>query len=205
MKPFAVDISHHNVVAPNGFVLAKNAGLVGVIHKATQGLGYADPMYAKRRKAATDAGLLWGAYHFNTGDPVSVQVQHFLDVAQPDARTMMVLDYEDNRVSNMSVAQARDFLMRLDDALGRRCVIYGGNRIKEQLPKSDPFFGAHRLWLCQYGAHAVLPKSWSKFFLWQFTGDGIGPLPHTVPGFNSNGLDINTYGGTAAELAAEWA
>lgn len=205
MKPFAVDISHHNVVAPNGFLTAKNSGLVGVIHKATQGLGYADPMYAQRRKAATNAGLLWGAYHFNTGDPVSLQVQHFLDVAQPDAQTMMVLDYEDNRVSNMSVSQAREFLTLLDAKLGRKAVIYGGNRIKEQLPKADPFFGSHRLWLCQYGPNAALPKSWSKYFLWQFTGDGIGPLPHTVPGFNSGGLDINTYAGTASELAAEWA
>lgn len=90
--PRVVDISHHNIV--KDFALVAAAGIWGVIHKATQGRAYRDPDYAMRRKAATNAGLLWGAYHFNTGDAVELQVENFIKTAQPDERRLMVLDYE---------------------------------------------------------------------------------------------------------------
>jgi hypothetical protein len=40
--------------------------------------------------------------------------------------------------------------------------------------------------------------------LWQFTGDGIGHKPHSVPGIIDTGIDINHFDGDAAKLAAEW-
>ena len=42
-------------------------GIVGVIHKATQGTTYVDETYASRRVEALACGLLWGAYHFGVG------------------------------------------------------------------------------------------------------------------------------------------
>jgi GH25 family lysozyme M1 (1,4-beta-N-acetylmuramidase) len=61
-----VDISHHH--GPNlDFQKAKAAGILGVIHKVTQGHSSIDPMYAANKKKALKAGLLWGAYHFATG------------------------------------------------------------------------------------------------------------------------------------------
>ena len=71
MTPAVIDIYHGNVV--HDFSALKAAGVVGVIHKCTQGAHYADPLYAARRKLATDAGLLWGAYAFNTGESVAAQ------------------------------------------------------------------------------------------------------------------------------------
>jgi len=62
INPFVVDLSHHNDVTD--FSKVKAAGIVGVIHKSTEGTGFADKMYAVRRGHAIDAGLLWGAYHF---------------------------------------------------------------------------------------------------------------------------------------------
>lgn len=198
-----VDLYHGDPV--KDFTAAYASGIRGIIHKATQGAGVADPLYAVRRQAAKDTGMLWGAYHFNTGDTVQAQVQHFLDVAEPDANTFMALDFEDNTHGNMTIDQARQFLELLDQSLGRPAAIYSGNRIKETQPDADPFFGSHKLWLCEYGPVARLPASWDKYFLWQFTGDGIGPQPHTVPGIQVNGLDINTFDGTPEELAAQWA
>ena len=60
------------------------AGVAGVIHKATQGIGFVDKMYIPRKQPALDAGLLWGAYHFGTADDVDDQVEHFIDTVQPD-------------------------------------------------------------------------------------------------------------------------
>ena len=54
-----VDLSHHN--GNVDLAQAQAAGIVGVIHKATQGTAHVDPMYQVNRAKAQDAGLLWGA------------------------------------------------------------------------------------------------------------------------------------------------
>jgi lysozyme len=208
IKPFAIDISHHNTV--RDFGMAKASGIVGVIHKVTQGKAYADPDYAGRRVQALASGLLWGAYHFNSGDNIKSQVAWFLAKAKPDDKTLLVLDYEDNRLSQMNIEQAVEFLHEVEAQVGRKAAIYSGNRIKEtigDLSQSErDYLTSHRLWLAQYGAVAHLPTGFKNWWLWQFTGDGVGPLPHNIPGIvaGNGGIDINTYGGTAAQLASEW-
>lgn len=215
LSPLVADVNHANPVDLQKFAAA---GGVGVIHKATQG-SFVDKAYGARRDQARAAGLEWGAYDFNTGDPVKDQVARFIQTAQPDFRMSLWLDFEDNRASQMTLAQAREFLGRVDQILGRPCGIYSGNRIKELLQHATAndgeFFGAHPLWLCQYKiGHAdielealngiiSLPDFWTKYFLLQYTGDGIGPQPHTMPGLE-NGADLNVFDGTPAELRAAW-
>ncbi len=197
MKPNVIDIYHGNVV--HDFAALKAAGILGVIHKATQGAKYVDPLYATRRKAAADAGLLWGAYCFNTAEPVAAQIDAFFSHAEPDANTLMALDFEDNPHSPMTLTQARDFLTRGDAKLGRKLVLYSGNRAKDLLgSKIDAFLGSHRLWLPQYGPAAKVQKSWSKQWLWQYSE--TGRLPGT-----DGALDFNFYSGTPEQLKAEWA
>jgi len=209
MKPMVVDLYHGDELAGDpvqSFRALKAAGILGVIHKATQGVTSHDPLYAPRRAAAREAGLLWGAYDFNSGDPVEQQVDYFLSIAQPDEQTLLALDLEDNTHSQMSLDEARAYLSYAEQKLGRKLVLYSGNRAKDLLGnRIDPFFGDHRLWLCQYGPVARLQPSWTRWWLWQFTGDGVGPGPHALPGIKTQGIDINTYAGTPDELAAEWA
>lgn len=206
-----VDISHHNTVRPDGFKKAAAAGIWGVILKATQGTGMVDKTFQDRAQRALDAGLLVGAYHFNTGENVADQIDHFFDTVQPDANTLMALDYEDNRASNMSIHQVVEFLHRGEDKLGRKLALYSGNRLKEtigNLSDSDQeYVCSHKLWLCQYGPKAVLPDGFDNYWLWQFTGDGVGPRPHWVDGIEctgNNGIDLNRYDGTIEQLKQDW-
>lgn len=207
ITPRVIDISHHNSVIDFSMVAA--AGIWGVIHKASQGRAYIDPEYGVRRIAAEHAGLLWGAYHFNTGDNIASQVAAFLSAARPDDKTLMVLDYEDNRLSQMNIEQAVEFLHLLEQKLGRKAAIYSGNRIKEtigDLSQNDlDYLTSHRLWLCQYGPVAHIPAGFKNYWLWQFTGDGVGPQPHSIPGIAGSGIDINTFTGTRDDLAGSWA
>lgn len=217
MTPRVVDIYHGDLVggrgpALEGFVAAANAGIWGVIHKASQGVSIRDRRYASRRPAAIQAGLLWGAYHFNSGNPVAKQVDWFMQCADPDESTLMVLDYEDNKHSQMRPEAMVEFLHIIEEKLGRKATIYSGNRMKETiryLNKADrAYVCAHRLWLCQYGPRAKLPPGWNDYWLWQYTGDGIGPSPHYVPGITvpgGRGIDLNVYNGTHAQLKKEWA
>jgi lysozyme len=210
--PRVVDIYHGDDVGAKGFKPAADAGIWGIIHKASESNTYKDPDYKTRRKLAAEAGLLWGAYHFNSGGPVATQIDNFFTAAQPDEHTLMVLDYEDKPSSQMSIQQAVDFLHMGEEKLGRKLAIYSGNRLKEQIGKLGAddlaYVTSHRLWLCQYGPRAVLPKGFQKYWLWQFTGDGVGPDPHYVPGITvpgGKGIDLNRYEGTRDQLIAEWA
>lgn len=207
MTPRVVDISHHNKVAD--LKAAAMSGIFGIIHKASQGSGYRDPDYAVRRQQARAAGLLWGAYHFNDGTDVAAQVDWFLKCAQPDEATLLVLDFEDNARSNMSIQQAVKFLRLLEQKTGRKGAIYSGNRLKETIhilgAADRAYLCSHRLWLCQYGSHAMLPAGFSKYWLWQYTGDGVGPAPHSVPGIEGSGIDLNAYEGDRDKLRSEWA
>jgi lysozyme len=200
-----IDLSHYDPA--NDYAKVKAAGIVGVIYKATQGTGYQDPTYDQQRRAALKAGLKWGAYHFGDGSDVKLQVANFLGFAQIDPETIFCLDYEPNASSQMSLAQAKDFITQVENGLGRitECVLYSGNQIKEQLGnKKDAWWGARRLWLAQYGSTPTWPPAWTKYWLWQYSGDGQGPHPHTVDGCDPN-IDCSSYSGTPDQLAAEWA
>jgi len=206
IKLIVVDLSHYDTVT--SFSDAKNAGVAGIIYKATEGSSFQDPTYATRRADALAAGLLWGAYHFGDNSPVRSQVSNFIDTAQPDANTLLALDYEPNGDATMSLDQARQFLTLVARQVGRRPVLYSGSQIKQTLPQPDAFFGSHRLWLAEYASEPVVPSSWRSYWLWQYSDGSAGPQPRSVPGIpgNSDGcIDCNTFDGTAAELAAQWA
>lgn len=214
MLTLIADMNHNN---PVDFVKLGKSGCVGVIHKASQGVGFTDCEYQHglRRAAAQENGLEWGAYEFNTGESVKDQVTKFYAIARPDARTSLWLDLERNFQStgNMTLGQMLEFLDRADQLLGRRCGMYSGNVIKELIPSASStqrdFLALHPLWGCQYGPRwknfdkngKELP--WKAPMYWQFTGDGSGPEPHTIDGLE-DGADLSRYEGTPEELRAAW-
>lgn len=202
--PPVIDLYHGDVVT--SFADARTAGVRGIIHKATTGASGRDDLYHERRRAATDAGLLWGAYHWGTAAPAAQQVDNFLKWAAPDEGTLVALDLERTNGNQMTLERAREFLSGIEDRLGRKAVLYSGNLIKEFLGDADdPFFGAHRLWLAQYGSVAKVQRSWaaSGWWLWQYA-EKVANIPG-LPGNAAGELDLDRFGGTDEELAAQWA
>jgi len=61
-----VDLSHHNGVVD--LTQARQAGILGIIQKATQSATFVDPTFQTNFDQARNAGLLLGAYHFGAGD-----------------------------------------------------------------------------------------------------------------------------------------
>lgn len=209
MTPCVVDLFRGDKVTD--WTRVRAAGIQGCIHKASEGSAYRDNAYEERRKEAADAGLLWGAYHFGDSSDVEAQVENFLEAAGSVDGLLLALDFEENpkgQGRTMRVDQARRFLSLLMEKTGRtpdQLYIYGGNVLKEKIIAQDDlnFFGQFRLWLCQYGPKANVPRAWSKYTLWQYTGDGTGMGPHEVDGISTKGIDLNVFGG--ADLVAEWA
>ena len=200
--PLVLDIYHGDVVT--SFPQAFAAGGRGIIHKATTGGTGRDSLYDDRRPAAVAAGMLWGAYHWGTAAPAKQQVENFLAWAKPDDKTLVALDYERTNGNQMTLDIAREFLTLIEQKLGRKAVIYSGELAKADLgTRVDPFFGAHRLWLAQYGPTAVVQKSWATYWLWQYA-EKVANIPG-IPGNGAGALDLDHFNGTAAQLAAQWA
>lgn len=104
-----VDLSHwdRNVDCK----LAKEDGILGVVHKATQGLKYVDSEYIKRKKTAEEEGLMWGAYHFGVGGNGKDQAEHFLETIGDSSDVLLALDIEENKGGkSITPKQAEDFI-----------------------------------------------------------------------------------------------
>lgn len=221
-QPNVLDLSHHNSDGKMpDFVHLKALGILGVIHKATQGLNYVDNTYEARRANAVAAGLLWGAYHFmDASDPIA-QADHFVATSKyGDAPMLLAADYETSN-STPSLHQLLLFMRRVElRADGCSCVLYSGNLIRETLrPHSgghqaadmvnaEIYFAKHRLWLAHYALNPVVPWPWSDAsivgpvspsaeWLWQFSEKGI------IMGLGGN-VDCNLWRGTPEQLAASW-
>lgn len=198
------DLSHHNTVG--SFQSIKDAGILGIIHKATQGTGFVDPKYDERRPAALSRGLLWGAYHFGTHGDVRGQVNHFLDVVNPDPTTLLVLDFEPNpRDDDMTLAEAESFVEKVEDQIGRFPGLYSGQSfINEQLGNNTSTVLKNCfLWIARFSSQLPrVPPAFPTFTLWQYTDGAQGPNPHEVPGVGR--CDRDKFNGDEAGLRRLW-
>lgn len=192
-----IDINHNNDIDLSA---ARNAGILAVIHKATEGATFQDPLYATRRAEAKQLSLLWGAYHFGTAADVSQQFQNFTAAAQLEAGDLAALDYEDNAGNQMTLQQAEEFVTMFEQQFGYLPLLYGSSLLKS-VPATSPLAGCG-LWIAAYEdvTQPSLPLAFSSYKLWQFT-DGTAPTPLQTAGST---VDRDRYNGTQAQLMASW-
>lgn len=192
-----IDINHNDDIDLGSLAAA---GVVAVIHKATEGATFQDPLYASRRAQAAQLGLLWGAYHFGTAADVGEQVSNFLAVATPGASDLVVLDYELDAGDQMTQQQAEQFVAAIEAQLGYLPVLYGSNLLTP-ITSSSPLASC-KLWIADYVAAAAptLPPAFPSYVLWQYT-DGTVPSPVTTAGVN---VDRDRFNGTSSELKTAW-
>ena len=198
-----IDISHHN--GPNlDFAALAAAGVAAIIHKATQGTGFVDPNYASNRVKALDEGLLFGSYHFGTGEDGGEQALFYLETVGPQPGELLTLDFESNHAGpSMALEEARAFVTVIHDRIGKWPVLYAGHDLKEQLAgRPDAILSNCPLWIAQYGPKPVLPAGFAAWKLWQWTDGAVGVNPLPIGGLH---CDRDRYFGSADELPAFWA
>ena len=202
--PRVLDLSHYDDVK-DAFAGAKKMGIWGVVNKITEGFGGFDKSYGWREKPLQDAGMLVGTYHFIRPGRILDQARFYLAHTHV-TNTLLALDYEDAQVP---LEDARSWLEYVHAQTGRWPKLYLGGAVRDQLKPSnkDPFWPNLDLWHPQYNATpSKVPVQWKAPWLWQYTGDGLGPNPHTVPGIKPVGkLDINHFSGSLDELKSRWA
>lgn len=197
-----VDLSHFNTVS--GFDAVKADGIVGIIHKATQGTNERDPKYHARQPEALAAGLWWGAYHFGVGEDGTEQANFFLSTVNPGPTDLLVLDFEQNPGgASMTLEQAEQFVTRVQSATGRWPGLYGGSYLKELLGNNQNETLANCwFWLSEYGPTPRVPPNWKMWTMWQYTDGQVGPEPHSVAGIGN--CDRDQFNGEMDALSKLW-
>ena len=192
-----VDLSHFNTVT--SFAEIKSAGIVGIIHKATQATNWSDSTYADRKQQALDAGLWWGAYHFGTNNDGAAQAQYFLSKVKPGPTDLLALDFEENPQSQMTIAQAEQFVTEVFNETGRYPGFYSDALAGKMLGNNKSEILANCwFWRAQYGTSApIVPPTWSTWTMWQYTSSG------PVSGI-SKPCDRDTFNGTLDQLSQLW-
>lgn len=225
-RPVAIDINHANNVQDmpgplGGFDRVKARGIAFLIHKATEGLTFADPRYRARRAAwmngkpvsvtDIDGEVLqltprFAAYHFFHGEDPEGEAAFFLKTAQLQPGDDAVVDWEAVPGSgDVPSADAVDrFCNVVEQALKFPIIVYSGNVAKQQLRGKDARFAKRRLWLAQYSSAFSVQETWTSPWLWQNNGGQRGGM-NSIPGIDGN-CDNSTIAGpmTIKQLAAAW-
>lgn len=192
-----IDISHYQEKVD--FAAAKQAGILAVIHKATEGTGYVDQAFAAHTAASKDAGLLIGAYHYGTSGDGARQADAFLKVTR-GVTGLLVLDWEH---PSMTKNEAVKFVSRIHDQTGRWPGLYSFGPFLRQYVGSekDPVLLNCWLWCARYGGYPSWPKTtWPTLTMWQYTNGkvGNGTDPTSTPGIGN--CDRNIFYGTENDL-----
>ncbi len=221
-----VNMSHYDLMRPDFAGMARE-GVAGVIHEATFPRLERDAKYSERQRAAVEAGLLWGAYHFGDATNPIAQADHFLravtavrldEPEKPRSGVLLVLDFEKNGHypgGSMSVAQAVAFVERIKERTGKYPGLYGSEHRLQQMLYGGSATAAHRriltncwLWIANYHAEPRKTAPWSAWHLWQYTGDGKCDLrprsmfPKSVA--NVQKAERNIFRGNNSVLQAFW-
>jgi lysozyme len=197
-KPLVIDLSHHQTVSPD-LSGAIDAGIVGVIHKATEGLVMVDKKIDARYAMAKEAGLLFGAYHFLRPGDMIRQANFFLVQTKKFEDCLLACDFE---VDGITLKEVVQFLQHVESRSGQLPVLYTGHTLKALAPKASvPVLldlSKYRLWIAQYNNRGpVLPKGYKAWWLWQYSESG------KIEGIKPS-VDLNTYQGTQRALRQDW-
>ena len=206
-----IDLSAHNTVSDFRQVRASN--ILAVIHKASEGDFYADPLCAARRSQAEAAGLLWGTYHFGKGDsPGEQQAAFFLDSSRPTQGTLLALDLEANEgdpSNSMTLDQAEAFVQAVASATGRLPLVYVHSSWANGRITPGSILARCGLWVVDYRASPRIPLAWatSGWRLWQYASDNYagrraGGRTTIVQGLDR--CDRNLFNGDVAGLYRFW-
>lgn len=189
-----IDISHHQG-RPN-FSQVAQYGVLGMIHKATEGSGYVDPDRARNCSEALKNGIAVCTYHFLRPGNMAQQMEFWADVVDPVPGERMVLDHED---AGVSIDDLHDCIKALQDMdLNIQITVYSGHVLKEQLGSYHDEFLANNtdLWVAHYGTSSPSWPSgtYETYSAWQYSDTG------TIPGISDNYVDLNEFNGSDTNL-----
>lgn len=204
-----IDVSHHNGAIDWRAVAA--AGFAFAYAKATEGTGFTDRRFPANWEGIRQAGMLRGAYHFfRPALPAAPQAERFAAAVGPlaagDLPPMLDLEETSRRTSEdewprvrkaRRVDLALGWLERVEQALGRRPIVYTRRGFIEDVLGAPGPLLRYPLWIAHYtgSAQPRMPQGWPNWTFWQHSQTG------RIAGLQCD-LDLDRFQGSVEELQA---
>jgi hypothetical protein len=196
------DVSHHQESVD--LAAYARAGFKRIGIKATEGVGYTDPMFRVRWQKAGQLGLARLVYHFGKSGDGAAEWASFIGTIKAAGgltdRDLLCLDSEDPGKAPRAAAHAAAFT-RAAVADGHSGSVYTGNWYANGYLKAahvEPSW--RRLWLSDYtpgqaDADIELPDGWTRdqVIARQYTSSGSAA---GIPGCDMSRLFIDWIGGS---------
>lgn len=172
----------------------RNHGIRFAFIKASEGVGYSDPLAYEHASNAKNAGMLVSYYHFATPKPSEAdplqEADYFVNVVDglPRNDLPLVLDIE-KKADGMTPQQvtdwARAFLRRVEFLTGTKPILYTYSSFGRSNFTKDHDLGQYPLWIAHYGVDAPrMIHGWDDYTIWQYTSTG------RISGYDKN-IDLN--------------
>lgn len=187
-----IDVSQHQGTIDWMAVAA--SGIKGAMVKASEGIGYTDPLFRRNAVGAPAAGLAVGFYHYarpETGNTASQEAEAFIEaIGTLPSIFPHALDLEDDKDHRVSALGSKyltewafEWLETVERRTGRRAMIYTGASF------ARTFLGAKLarwpLWVAHYGTDTPMSNgTWDRWVIFQYSDSG------KVNGISGN-VDMN--------------
>ena len=167
-----IDVSHYQGII--NWEKVGKSDLTFVYAKATGGETYVDPHFNHNWNGIRSTDLYRGAYHFflASDDPLK-QAEHFVHTVGPlredDLPPMLDVEIYDHASRETIEAGALIWLEAVENATGRRPVIYTGSRFGTEV-LSNSNFSKYPLWIAEYADEIKrIPIPWKHagWTIWQ--------------------------------------
>lgn len=168
-----------------------SSGIEFAITKATEGGTFVADSFSRNWSGIQQVGLVRGAYHFfRPRTDALAQADLFLDIVklQPgDLPAVLDIETDDGVDPTRIQASMRSWLYRVEQATGRRPIIYTYPGFWERLGNWKEF-ADYPLWIAHYTSEPRpwVPGGWRTWTMWQFTDRG------SVNGV-VGGVDVNSF------------
>jgi hypothetical protein len=217
--PIIIDAFYNNSI--DWDEMKKDKRVVGILHKATEGVDFVDREYNTRRETAKQKGYKWGSYHLLRKENTIEQAEFYLKTIGKNTKDeIMALDVEctENSPCNVpkykvSAEEINIFLTHIKKKTGRYPIFYANNSVVKDLSENypnDEILTKIPLWYARFKSSITeFPKGiWKSYTFWQFSSE-INCKPNQECLYRVSGtlsdMDINIYNGTIEELRTNWA
>jgi lysozyme len=194
-----IDVSYYQGTVDWSAV--QRAGKVFAFARVSDGTAHPDSQFARNWPAMKAAGLIRGAYQFFRAsvDPTA-QANLLLSMLEAagglkpgDLPPVLDVETVDGQSNATVVARMRTWLARVEQAIGRKPLIYTAAMMSTVLADH---FSSYPLWVANYTTQCpLMPSGWTDWKFWQKSSTG------SVAGITGN-VDLDVFNGTLAELRA---
>lgn len=183
-----IDVSRHQGAID--WLRVASAGVQGAFVKASEGVGYIDPMFRRNAVGAPAAGLKLGFYHYcrpETGNTAVQEAESFLSIIDGlPSELPHVLDVEGTASelgTEALTAWCVEWLQAVEKQSDHRAMVYTGAHFARS--HLGAALSAWPLWVAHYGVDIPLSNNtWDWWSVFQFTSVG------QIVGINGN-VDVN--------------